>query len=95
MEALQHESHRLYRYKTFCRLYRVDDFQKFVALYDVDELMSLLPTNPTQLQKFTLNELVGTKGLEGFTGYEKSNNTFELIQRWQEKIHTPRRAAAC
>ena len=95
MEALQHESHRLYRYRTFCRLYGVDDFQKCVALYDVDELMSLLPTNPTIFQKFTLNSLIGIKALEGFMGYEKSNNTFELIQRWQEQIHTPRRASAC
>lgn len=101
MEALRHESHRLYRYRTFCRLYGIDDlptasrFQKFVSLYDVDELMSLLPTEPTLFQKITLNNLIGIKGLEGFMGYEKSNNTFELIQRWQEEINTPRRATAC
>ena len=95
MEALQHESHRLYRYQTFCRLYAVDDFQKFVSLYDVDELMSLLPTNPSNFQKFILNNLVGTTGLEGFMGYEKSNNTFELVQKWQEQVNSPRRARSC
>ncbi len=93
MEALRHESHRLYRYQTFCRLYSIDDFQKFVALYDVDELMDLMPTNPSYYQKQTLNQLVGTKGINGYTDYEKSNNTFALIKCWQERINTPRRAA--
>ena len=95
MEALQHESHRLYRYQTFCRLYAIDNYQKFVALYDVDELMELMPTNPTRYQKYTLNQLVGIKGLNGFMDYEKSNNTFALIKRWQEHMNTPRRAASC
>jgi hypothetical protein len=95
MEALQHESHRLYRYQTFCQLYGIEKFQKFVALYDIDELMDLLPINPTSFQKLILNRLIGTIALEGYSGYEKSNNTFELIQRWQEQICTPCRASSC
>lgn len=78
------ETHRISRYRTFARLYDIQQFDLFVSLYDIDELMSLMPTNPTHEQKHTLNDLIGVTASSSYLDYEKSNNTFTLVRNWQE-----------
>ena len=80
---LKNETHRISRYKTFARLYDINQFELFVSLYDIDELMAFMPCNPSLQQKQNLNELIGVTSGAAYLDYEKSNNTFALIRRWQ------------
>ncbi len=82
---LDYERPRLVRYRTFAEEYEVEDFETLVALYDIDELRRFLPANPSSEEKAVLRSLIGTRGLVGYMDYAKSNHTFELIMRWQEK----------
>ena len=79
------EAPRLHRYRNFTEKYGIEDFEQFVALYDVDELSRFLPEHPSAAEKVALAELVGVKGEVGYIDYRKSNHTFELIMQWQEK----------
>jgi hypothetical protein len=81
---LDHERERLPQYRNFCELYGLEDFEQVVTLYDIDELRSFLPDQPSQGEKVALQKLVGTTGVKGYMDYVKSNNTFELIMQWQE-----------
>ena len=81
----KNETHRISRYQTFSRLYQIKHFDLFVSLYDIDELLNFMPTNPNSMQKHVLNELIGVRGAAAYLDYEKSNNTFELITRFQQK----------
>ena len=85
------ETHRISRYRTFARLYDIQQFDLFVSLYDIDELMSFMPTNPSFQQKATLNDLIGVTANSSYLDYEKSNNTFVLIRGYQEANCSPSR----
>jgi hypothetical protein len=82
---LEIEKPRLAQYRNFCERYEIDNFELFVALYDISEIESFMPPHPDPAEKQALNELVGTTGVAGYMDYIKSNNTFELIMQWQEK----------
>ena len=84
---MQYEKERLPKYEEFCRRYGIEELEKVVDLYDVDELMSFVPAKPTQLEAQVMRELIGVRGQSGYMDYRKSNNTFELIMQWQEKTH--------
>lgn len=81
--SLKNETHRISRYKTFAKLYDINQFELFVSLYDVDEMMAFMPCNPSLQEKTALNELIGVTGGAAYLDYEKSNNTFTLMRRWQ------------
>jgi hypothetical protein len=91
-ESLKHDLHHIDKYKAFCDLYEIENFEQFVKLYDIYELVAFLPANPTADDKKILNSLNGTHIESGYTDYQRSNNTFELIMLWQEKkddfVHT-------
>ncbi|MFK7924335.1 MAG: hypothetical protein AB8H47_20425 [Bacteroidia bacterium] len=84
MSPLELEKHRLERYQAFRDRYEITAFEKLVKLYEIDDLESFLPPSPTEFEKQTLNQLIGTEGIEGYMDYVKSNHTFELIMQWQE-----------
>jgi hypothetical protein len=86
-ELSQHlvfEKARLPQYRNFCEAYGIEQFEEVVALYDIDELSAHVPPQPTAAQQQAMQQLVGTTGEAGYMDYIKSNNTFELIMRWQE-----------
>ncbi|MEM6261232.1 MAG: hypothetical protein AAGI38_01900 [Bacteroidota bacterium] len=85
MSALQFEQPREDLYKEFAHRYEISQFEQFVALYDVNELMDFMPSNPSEDQKQIFNELIGVGCETGYMDYAKSNNTFELIMQWQER----------
>jgi hypothetical protein len=85
---LEIEKPRLPQYRNFCEAYGLEPFEVVVALYDVDELTAHLPPSPTEAQKAALQKLIGTTGVPGYMDYIKSNNTFELIMRWQESTQS-------
>ena len=71
----------------FCTTYGITDIATFDKLYEVEEIVLFLPSNPTEVEKQGLQELIGIKGLTyGFMDYVKSNNSFELIMQWKEKL---------
>ncbi|MDP5172777.1 MAG: hypothetical protein NWR72_21240 [Bacteroidia bacterium] len=79
------EKHRLSDYKAFAERYGISDLETLVGLYEIDDLQSFLPPNPSPHEKAVLNELIGVKGVTGgYMDYQKSNHTFELIMQWQE-----------
>ena len=52
---LEHDKHHLDKYKAFCELYGIADWQKMVKLYDIFELVKFpLPPNPTEKEKTAL-----------------------------------------
>ncbi|MDO1451450.1 hypothetical protein Q0590_34570 [Rhodocytophaga aerolata] len=72
---------------SFCATYGIKDIATFDKLYEVEEMVLFLPANPTEVEKQALQELIGIKGLTyGFMDYVKSNNSFELIMQWKEKL---------
>jgi hypothetical protein len=85
MEELKHDQHHLDKYRAFCDLYGIEDFVQFVRLYDIYELVSFLPAQPTEAEKRLLNELNGAVAESGYLDYQRSTNTFELIMQWQER----------
>lgn len=84
---LKIEAPRLHRYRNFAEKYGIEDFETFVAMYDVDELSQHLPEYPSAEEKEALPPLIGVavQADAGYIDYRKSNNTFELIMQWQEK----------
>ncbi|MCU0355452.1 MAG: hypothetical protein MUD08_17195 [Cytophagales bacterium] len=71
----------------FCETYGITDIETFEKLYEIDEIAIFMPPVPTEREKKTLQELIGTEGVTyGFMDYVKSNNTFELIMQWREKM---------
>jgi hypothetical protein len=71
----------------FCAAYGITDITTFDKLYEVEEIVLFLPSEPTEVEKKTLQELVGLTGTTyGYMDYVKSNNTFELIMQWKEKL---------
>lgn len=83
------ETHRISRYRTFSRLYSINNFQLFVNLYDIDELLALMPTNPTPQQKHIFNSLIGVTGERGYLDYQKSNNTYAIVRQFQAETSSP------
>ncbi|MFT5915631.1 MAG: hypothetical protein ACJAWV_000534 [Flammeovirgaceae bacterium] len=83
-ENLEHDKHHLDKYKAFCELYGIADWQRMVKMYDIFELVSFLPPNPTEDEKTALQNAVGAEAESGYLDYKRSNNTFELIMQWQE-----------
>ena len=72
---------------SFATTYGITDIATFDKLYEVEELALFLPANPTEVEKQALQELIGIQGLTyGFMDYVKSNNSFELIMQWKEKL---------
>lgn len=84
-DQFEHDQHHLDKYKAFAELYGIDDLEKLIKLYDIFELVSFLPANPTEKQKQLLQELIGVEAPLGYMDYYRSGNTFELIMQWQEK----------
>ncbi len=85
-EVLKHDLHHLDKYKAFCALYGIEDLVQFVKLYDIFELVSFLPAQPTEEEKRILHELIGVQNESGYLDYQRSTNTFELIMQWQERL---------
>lgn len=81
---LEHDKHHLDKYQAFCELYEIEDWQRMVKLYDIFELISFLPPNPTEKEKTALQNAIGAEAESGYLDYKRSNNTFELIMQWQE-----------
>lgn len=81
------ESHRIERYRNFATLYEIKEsnFDTFVGLYDIDDLLSFMPQTPSTKEKQILNELIGVTGVEGYLDHRKAHNTFELIMLWREQ----------
>lgn len=84
-DSLRHEQHHLERYKAFCHLYGIADWELCTKLYEIDELICFMPPHPTEQEREALASLIGTTCESGYWDYYKSNNTFELIMQWQEK----------
>lgn len=86
---LELEKHRIDRYQNFAALYKLSDqkFEQFVALYDIAELESFMPSKPSLKERQVFSELIGVQGVKGYMDYIKSNNTFELIMQWQEQTN--------
>ena len=82
---LEHDQHHLDKYKAFAELYGIEDLETFVRLYDIFELVSFMPSEPTEAQKKALQELIGVEAPFGYMDYYRSGNTFELVMQWQEK----------
>jgi hypothetical protein len=89
MKAFENEAPRMPLYREFAEIYEVKDLETLVRLYDVHELMSFMPSQPTAEQKEIFNQLMGVTIPSGYMDYQKSNNTFELIMQWQEKTGAP------
>jgi hypothetical protein len=71
----------------FCTTYGITDVATFDKLYEVEEIALFLPPHPTDAEKKALQELIGINGVTyGYMDYVKSNNTFELIMQWKEKL---------
>lgn len=85
MHPFDLEKHRIDRYRAFAKAYTIRDFETLVRLYEIDDLEAFLPPQPSAVERATLNELIGVKGVEGYMDYVKSNHTFELIMQWQER----------
>lgn len=79
-------------YRTFARLYGITQLDVLVTLYEVETLLQFLPLNPSPKEKSLLNGLIGVKDDLSYTDYERSNNTFELIRRFQEACYAPCRS---
>ena len=85
MHPFDLEKHRLPRYQAFAERYGISDLETLVRLYEIDDLETFLPAQPTALERATLDTLIGVRGVEGYMDYVKSNHTFELIMQWQER----------
>ena len=83
-QEFKHDQHHLDKYKEFCKLYEIEDWQTVVRLYDIFELVSFLPATPSQHEKQALHKALGATSESGYLDYSRSNNTFELIMQWQE-----------
>ncbi len=71
----------------FCTAYGITDITTFDKLYEVEEIVLFLPPHPTEAEKNALQGLIGLEGVTyGYMDYVKSNNTFELIMQWKEKL---------
>ncbi len=71
----------------FCTAYGITDMAAFDKLYEVEEIVLFLPAEPTEAEKEALQGLIGLEGVTyGYMDYVKSNNTFELIMQWKEKL---------
>lgn len=81
----KNEKHHIELYKKFAEEWELTDLETFVQYYDVHELSSFLPINPTNNEKEILKSLIGVTTPSGYMDYQKSNNTFELIMQWREK----------
>jgi hypothetical protein len=86
-QNIPHDLHHLDKYLTFCELYGIEDVEKFVKLYEIDELLCFMPHSPNEKEQKALQDLVGVESQMGYMDYERSNNTFELIMQWQEKMN--------
>lgn len=70
----------------FYQTYEIQDAELFSSLYDIDELILFLPSQPTQAEKKALQQISGVQGVTyGYIDWIKSNNTFELIMQWRER----------
>jgi hypothetical protein len=85
MDAMNIESHRLDRYRAFAAIYDIQELERLVELYEIDDLFAFLPSMPTAEEKQALRELIGVTGVPGYMDFRKSNNTFELIMQWRER----------
>jgi hypothetical protein len=75
-------------HRQFYEAYGITDIIAFTRLYEVEELVLFLPPAPTDPEKQALQELIGVQGVTyGYMDYVKSNNTFELIMQWKEKLN--------
>lgn len=72
------------QYETFCQLYEIDQVDLVEELYEIDTLISFLPSQPSEADKKNLQKLVGTTQESGYWDYQRSNNTLELIMQWRE-----------
>lgn len=72
-------------YETFCQLYGIKDIDLVERLYDIYELLSFLPSKPSEKEKRALQKLIGITQDSGYLDYQSSNNTFELIMQWREE----------
>lgn len=79
-------------YRTFAKLYGITKLDVLVSLYEVETLLQFLPLKPSPKEKTLLNSLLGVKDDYSYTDYERSNNTFELIRRFQEACCSPCRS---
>ncbi len=71
----------------FCTAYGITDTATFDKLYEVEEVVLFLPPTPTEKEKKALQQLIGLTGVSyGYMDYVKSNNTFELIMQWKDKL---------
>ncbi|MEM1134321.1 MAG: hypothetical protein AAGI07_00680 [Bacteroidota bacterium] len=87
MEKFKNDQHHLDKYKAFCELYELDDFEKIIKNYDIFDLVSFFPARPTTYEKNALQNLIGVVTESGYMDYQKTNNTFELIMQWREKTN--------
>ncbi|GAB4347023.1 MAG: hypothetical protein OHK0038_27070 [Flammeovirgaceae bacterium] len=84
---IPHDIHHLDKYLFFCELYGIEDVEQFVKLYEIDELLCFMPSTPNEQERKALQELVGVESPMGYMDYNRTNNTFELIMQWQEKLN--------
>lgn len=80
----RYEGPRLDRYHQLADKWAIEDFDRLVELYDVDQLQQALPPEPNEEDRKTLNRLIGVTGEAGYIDQIKSGNTFELIMQFQE-----------
>lgn len=83
-EEFPHDKDRLPLYWDFCQRYEVEDYRTLIRLYDITELNSFLPPEPSEQEKRCLRQLIGTQAASGYLDYARSTNTFELLMQWQE-----------
>jgi hypothetical protein len=81
----RYEAHRLERYQQFAHLWGIEDFDRLVELYDIDQLWSALPAQPAEADRQALHALLGVTGEAGYIDQVKSGNTFELIMQFREQ----------
>ena len=80
----RYEAPRMDRYRQLAKKWAIEDFDRLVELYDVDQLQQALPTEPNEKDREVLNRLIGVTGEAGYIDQIKTGNTFELIMQFQE-----------
>ncbi len=68
----------------FCQKYQLTDPARIAKLYEIEELLMYLPSEPSLEEQTALQKLIGVEGVSGYMDYIKSGNTFELIMQWRE-----------